>query len=65
MRLNKINKKSRTVLAALAEGCSCEEILADDRNLTSHDIFRAISQVSTTFWKKGLAGRRGPRHRTD
>ena len=50
MRLKKISRKSRAVLKALAQGQSCEEILAADQTLTSHDVFRALSESPTSFW---------------
>jgi uncharacterized protein (DUF433 family) len=52
MRLNKIDKKSRVVLKALAQGRSCRQILADDRTLSSHDIFHALSEAPTKFWRR-------------
>ena len=50
--LSKMNKKSRTVLKALSKGHSCEQILARDRSLTSHDIFHALSEAPTSHWRK-------------
>src|SRR6266404_712315 len=41
--LDKIKKKSRAVLKAVAEGRSCGQILAADPTLNSHDIFHALS----------------------
>jgi len=52
MGLKKITKKSRAVLKALAKGRSCGQILADNRSLTSHDIFHALSEAPTKFWNK-------------
>jgi hypothetical protein len=54
MQLKKIDKKSRAVLKALAKGRSCGQILANDRTLTSHDVFHALSEAPTTFWSKTL-----------
>jgi len=52
MRLSEISDKSRAVLKALAKGRSCEQLLAADRTLTAHDIFRALSESPTGFWDK-------------
>jgi hypothetical protein len=52
MRLNEISQKSRFVLKALAKGRSYEQILAADRTLTAHDVFRALSESPTGFWNK-------------
>ena len=52
MRLNEVSEKSRAVLKALAKGRSCEQILAADRSLTAHDVFRALSESATGFWDK-------------
>ena len=53
MRLNEISEKSRVVLKALAKGRSYEQILAADHTLTTHDVFRALSESPTGFWVKG------------
>ena len=60
MRLNKVAKKSRAVLKALAQGHSCGQILAADRSLTSHDIFHALSEAPTKFWAKKPNPKREP-----
>jgi|SRR6516164_10423695 hypothetical protein len=52
MRLNEISQKSRAVLKALAKGRSYQQILAADRTLTPHDVFRALSESPTRFWEK-------------
>ena len=49
MRLNEISEKSRLVLKALAKGLSYEQLLAADHALTSHDVFRALSESPTRF----------------
>ena len=46
MESNKLNKKSRAIIAGLAKGRSCEQILAADPTLTYHDIFRAAAEMS-------------------
>jgi hypothetical protein len=56
MRLNEISEKSRAVLKALAKGLSCEQVLAADRTLTAHDVFRALSESPTGFWDKRPTG---------
>jgi hypothetical protein len=58
MKPNKPGEKKRTILKGLAKGRSCERLLADDPTLTYHDIFRAVSETPTTFWKKKPA----PKH---
>ena len=52
MRLKEISKKSRAVLKALVKGRSYEKVLAADRTLTAHDVFRALSESPTGFWAK-------------
>jgi hypothetical protein len=52
------SKKSR-ILGALAAGCSCEQLLAEDRSLSYHDIFHAIAEAPTSYWRKGSAGSPG------
>jgi hypothetical protein len=52
MQQKHISDKSRLVLKALAKGRSCEQILAADPTLTSHDIFRALSESPTGFWDR-------------
>jgi hypothetical protein len=52
MRLSEISQKSRVVLKALAKGRSYQQILAANRTLTAHDIFRALSESPTGFWAK-------------
>jgi len=55
MRPNEISQKSRAVLKALAKGLSYEQLLAADRTLTAHDVFRALSESPTGFWHKRSA----------
>jgi len=45
MQWIKLSKKSRSILAALAEGRPCEQILADDHTVTYHDIFHAAAEA--------------------
>lgn len=65
LRLTEMNKKSRTVLKALAAGRSCEQILARDQTLTSHDIFHALSEAPTRLWRKKQEPKREPRASVD
>jgi len=55
-----MNKKSRAILKALAEGRSYEEILTSNRTLTSHDIFHTLSETPTSHWRKKLASKKEP-----
>jgi hypothetical protein len=52
-----MQNKSRNILKALAAGRSCQQLLARDRTLTSHDIFRAAAEAPTKFWKKDPKGK--------
>jgi hypothetical protein len=61
MRPNRPNKTARALLKALAEGQSYEQILAADQSLTSHDLFHALSETSTSFWSKHPAPKRKSR----
>jgi hypothetical protein len=54
MGTKELNKQSR-ILVALAAGHSCEEILATDRTLSYHDIFHAIAEAPTSYWRKQSA----------
>lgn len=47
-----MNKKSRAILEALTAGHSCEQILAGDGSLSYHDIFHAVTETPTSYWKK-------------
>jgi hypothetical protein len=55
METIELSKKSR-ILKALVGGYSCEQILADERTLTYHDIFHAIAEAPTSYWRKNSAG---------
>jgi uncharacterized protein (DUF433 family) len=52
MQEKRITHKSRAILKGIADGRSCEQILADDRTLTYHDIFHAVTEAPTRLWKK-------------
>lgn len=43
-----MSDKSQAILKALAQGRSCDQILAADRTLTYHDIFRAAAELPET-----------------
>jgi hypothetical protein len=58
MRLKEISQKSRAVLKALTKGRSYQQILAADRTLTAHDVFRALSESPTRFWDKRSSSRK-------
>ena len=45
MKSNRLSDKSHAIVAALANGRSCEQILAADPTLTYHDIFRAAAEM--------------------
>jgi hypothetical protein len=62
MRLNEISEKSRLVLKALAKGLSYEQLLAADHTLTSHDVFRALSESPTGFWDNKSAAKTNGEH---
>ncbi len=47
MKLNELSQKSRDIVIALGQGHSCEKILARNRTLTYHDIFRAAAEIRT------------------
>jgi hypothetical protein len=47
--------KSRSIVEALVAGRSCGQILAGDGTLTDHDIFHALTEAPTSFWKKASA----------
>ena len=55
-------KKLKGILEAITEGRSCEQILAEDRSLSYHDIFHALAEAPTTFWDHGPANhlQKGP-----
>ena len=61
MRLRKISKKSRAVLKALGKVSSYDQISAADQNLTSHDVFRALSESPTNFWTKKWSSKSQPK----
>jgi DNA-binding NarL/FixJ family response regulator len=45
MEPNKLSPKSRTILAAIAQGHSYDQILAGELDLTYHDIFTAAAEA--------------------
>lgn len=52
MQSDELSDKSRAVLKALAKVRSYEQVLAADRTLTAHDVFRALSESPTGFWNR-------------
>jgi len=52
MESKELNKKSNWIVEAFAAGRTCEQILNDDRSLTYHDIFHAVSEMPTSRWKR-------------
>jgi hypothetical protein len=52
MQPTQANKKSKEILAAIAAGNTCEEVLARDPSLTYHDIFHAVAEAPTSHWRK-------------
>jgi hypothetical protein len=62
MRLNEVSEKSRAVLKALAQGRSYQQVLAADRTLTAHDVFRALSELPTGFWFKKSVRKHNGKH---
>ncbi len=78
MEPKELREKLNGILQAIAAGRSCEEILAADRSLRYHDVFHAVAEAPTSFWKSAAASpaRKGQprppasirlplRHRTD
>ena len=47
-----MEKKSKDILKAIDAGQSCEQILAGDSAVTYHDIFHALTEAPTTYWKR-------------
>jgi hypothetical protein len=64
MKWNKLSKKSRSILSALANGRPCEQILADDHTVTNHDIFHAAAESPTRHWKKKPASKAARQERS-
>jgi hypothetical protein len=67
MRSDKPTNKSRGILKAIGKGQSCEQILANDRTLTYHDIFHAMTEAPTSHWRRDPDGNPVPavRQRSD
>ena len=63
MALKDTEAKLRGILEAIAAGRSCEQILAADSSLTYHDIFHAVAEAPTTFWRNNGGGKKGRRSR--
>ena len=52
MEPKELNVKLHSILEAIAEGRTCEQILAADRTLSYHDIFHAIAEAPTAYWDR-------------
>ena len=52
MESKDIRHKLNGILEAIASGRSCEQILADDRTLSYHDIFHAVAEAPTSYWDR-------------
>jgi hypothetical protein len=50
MKAKSLGKKSRTILKAMAEGHSFEQILSRHPKLNYHDIFRAMAEAPSHYW---------------
>ena len=59
MESNDTRRKLNGILEALASGRSCEQILADDRALSYHDIFHAVAEAPTSYWDRSSTGDKG------
>jgi hypothetical protein len=59
MDAKELSAKLNGILDAIAAGRSCEQILAADGNLSYRDIFHAVTEAPTTYWKKVRTGNRG------
>jgi len=53
--MEKTKRKSRGIAKAFIAGRTWEQILASDGTLTHHDIFHALTEAPTSFWKKASA----------
>jgi hypothetical protein len=47
-----MQQKTKEILRALAQGDTCEEILANDGTVTHHELFHTLSETPTSHWKK-------------
>ena len=52
MKMKPLRAKRNGIVEAISAGRSCEQILAADRTLSYHDIFRAVTEVPTSYWDK-------------
>lgn len=50
-----MENKTRKILDQISAGRSYEQILANDRTLSYHDIFHVVTEAPTSFWKKASA----------
>jgi hypothetical protein len=47
--------KLNGILEAIAAGRTCEQILAADVTLSYHDIFHAVAEAPTGYWRRAAA----------
>jgi hypothetical protein len=47
--------KLNGILEAIAAGRTCEQILTSDRTLSYHDIFHAVAEAPTGYWRRAAA----------
>jgi len=61
VKSRRLSDKSQAIVEALAEGRSCDQILASDPTLTYHDIFRAAAEApeNQRNRQRSRAGREG------
>ena len=54
MEPKELRTKLNGILQAIADGHSCEQILAEDRTLSYRDIFHAVAEAPTSYWDRAL-----------
>ena len=47
--------KLEGVLKGIAAGRTCEQILAADHTLSYHDLFHAMAEAPTRYWRRAAA----------
>ncbi len=52
MDQKELKAKLDGILEAIAAGRTCEQILAADHTLSYRDIFHALAEAPTRFWRK-------------
>jgi hypothetical protein len=51
----KLRSKLDGILEAIAAGHTCEQILTADHTLSYHDIFHAVAEAPTGYWRRAAA----------